>query len=232
MKKCMVFFLLASLTRAVFASSGIVHRNSPTASDILNRRSPGLRLVNLTAVEALTEALEEFGVTGGAVALAGDGNERKLTIRPANDTLRAVLQGIVAAEPRYRWAVDNGAVNLLPRKTAPALLDVFIPTFNSMDANNVPSATSILLGLPAIREAAHRLGIDRVEINTGMLAGVPLPGAETPKPPKPLAAHCKNVTLRQALNSIVKANGKGVWIYEEWHAAGRGGFRVTLVGLR
>jgi len=43
---------------------------------------------------------------------------------------------------------------------------------------------------------------------------------ETPKP-KAFSVHCRNVTLREALNAIARAQGRAVWNYIETHCEGR-----------
>lgn len=187
-----------------------------------------------TTTEAVADVLGLFHKPGGVVSLAGCGQERKLKFASSGGSLGSALDAIVSIDSRYRWSIQDGVVVFLPVERLPALLNVRIREFDSRDADNVFAAAGLLLHVPEVRRAAQRLGIGRSpnEVYGGTLGGVSPSGPSSRAASKPLGVHCVNVTLAQALNAIVKANRKGVWVFSEWHCPNGGGFGVTFSGYQ
>jgi hypothetical protein len=77
-------------------------------------------------------------------------SKRTVKINQVRGNVRQVLEEIVNAEPRYKWEVRDGVINLMPRERNESLLDVMIPKFDLRDANaeDVPAA---LINLPEIQ---------------------------------------------------------------------------------
>lgn len=55
------------------------------------------------------------------------------------------------------------------------------------------------------------------------------PGSKSDDEDQELRVQCKNVTLRELLNAIVRAHGYAVWAYSERHCAGRSEFRLDFI---
>lgn len=236
MKKHLLLFVFFTFAFILTATDGGGRpAQAPGASSkLLGRRRSGLRLSNLTASQALQHVLEDFSVPGGAVSLPGCGQEQRFNFRPEGDTLLAVLLGIVKADPLYRWRISQGVVNLLPAGASPGLLNARISSFNSGAADNVSWASSMLVGLPEVQAAARNLGLltSPNEVQVGSISGYSPSGAKVQTQAKPLQVQCRSVTVREALNAIVRANRGGVWVYEEQHCRGESSFRIIISGAR
>src|SRR6266404_7667475 len=77
------------------------------SSDILNRPTGGVQLRNPTTTDILAQALINAGVPGGIAVRSYCGGFESRFIKPADATLRGVLDEVVSAEPAYSWNVDE-----------------------------------------------------------------------------------------------------------------------------
>lgn len=181
-----------------------------------------------SAADAFASVAESFGVPGGVVWEVACSPETRPPIHATGDTMEESLDSIAKADPRYRWIRRGGVINLIPRQGIPPFLRAPIKRFDSKGATNAPWAASLLLRLPDVRRAERALRIDNrlSHISLGLMPG-PAQTASPPKP-RPLGIDARNTTLFGALNSIVRADGQGVWIYREWHCSGRNGFDLSF----
>ena len=147
---------------------------------------------------------------GSPRVLDCDGDYFKQVWSPLNKTLRWALDTIVEVDPRYRWQVVDQVINLLPAEREPALLQTRIKEFRAENISFAMDTVSPLLALPEVKKA-----MDDLHLKHGIAGFVTSPS------PKPFSVKCENVTLRQALNAIARAEGRGVWDYTEIHCDGR-----------
>jgi hypothetical protein len=168
-------------------------------------------------------AMLRSAAPGGEALTQGCGEPSGSAVRPSPaSTLRKLLDEIIAADPDYRWEVDQGVVNLTPVRGVPDLLTLRIGEFDSGDAVDVTTAKTMLFALPEVRKRAEELGFDQAVFGSGPY-GAPPPG--TPPPPK-LNVRLQDVTLFEALNALVRAHGHGLWIYHEIHCGSTNHFEV------
>jgi hypothetical protein len=160
---------------------------------------------------AFQHAMLASGVPGGQAKTEGCARLPEVEVRFSGTTLREALDSIVVSDPRYGWEVKDGVVDLLPVAAVPALLGIRISAFDSKDAKDIASAGTFLFALPEIRDGAAKLGLAKNGSGTGLYAIVP----GSPPPHKPLDVHLRGVTVLDALNAIVRANRRGVWVYRE-----------------
>lgn len=181
-----------------------------------------------SAADAFASVAVSFGVPGGVVWDLACSPEARPPIYPTGDTLEESLDSIVKADARYRWIRRGGVINLIPRQGIPPFLRTPVRRFDSKEATNAEWAASLLLRLPEVRRAERALRIDNRlgHISIGLMPG-PAQAAGPPKPHQ-LGIDSRNTTLFGALNSIVRADKQGLWIYREWHCGGRNGFDLSF----
>jgi len=211
MRKDWFAVLLTVVAAAVVALAEEAVQRPPAASDVLTRTVSNLSSSPEPGDVAFQVAMLGAGVPGGEARVEGCAEVPKKSIRILGPTLREVLDSITTADPRYRWEVHEGVVNLAPAGGLPALLRVRIDVFDSKDAASTQTAEAYLFGLPEVRKGAAKLGLTQVFAG-GALYSVP-PGHSPPE--KPLSVLLKNVTIQGALNALVRLNKRGVWIYRE-----------------
>jgi len=148
---------------------------------------------------------------GGEVITEGCGGEPHKIVRVHGATIGEALKSIVAVEPSYGLNVKNGVIDLLPREGVPPLLNVRIREFSSGTAADMSSAGTLLFALPDVTDAAVKLGLTRNASGSGLYAVIP--GLH--KQARRLDIDLRDVTVRDALDAIVKTNGSGVWVYRE-----------------
>lgn len=217
--------IFTGLSLAAFASVG--QQASTTTQDLLDRDVGEIDFDNTMTSLAFSYALGQARVPGGVADVEGcTESPHKIPFMGAK--LRDVLDAIVAADPINRWEVENDLVNLLPAEGPPAFLETHIEGFDSKDATNFNWAASLLLQLPEVQRAEAKLGLsnpNHVQLGLGLARKH---GAPNPKPESRLSVHVQDTTLREALNSIVRARGRGVWMYHEWRCKESSGYTITF----
>jgi hypothetical protein len=189
------------------------------SSELLARPVAGMEATDFSIVSGLEVALSFVGAPGGVTVMRGCEKTEK-TYHLSGTTLGAVLKSLTKADPRYRWTIEDGVVNLVPKKGVPPMLKVRI---KKLDINNSPSmmyAQSVLASLPAYHEGVKRLGLAQ-----GGFAGSFLSGGQKRKT---FDVHVEGGTVLSALNAIVRANKRGVWIYIERHCKGKPVLNITF----
>lgn len=194
---------------------------------LLARPVAGMESVNFSTVSALEAALSSAGVPGGITVITGCMITPEKTIHVSGTTLGAVLRSLVHADPRYRWSIEDGVVDLLPRQGVPPILSVKIRTLDVKDAANLSDAANVLFGLPEFREAATRFGLVQGGVQSFLSSGGGQ-AEEAEREHRTFQLHLKNTTVLSALNTIVRANKGGVWIYNERYCNGRGVFNISF----
>lgn len=180
--------------------------------DLLDRQVPGGEMEYLPTSQAFYFSLSRAKVPGVMARVDNcEKDEPKQIWRPMLP-LRDVLDVIVAADPRYRWHIEDGVVNLLPAAGEPALLQIRIPRLRVQNVTSAKDALHHLLALDEVKK-----GMEEQQLKPGISVFV---SGETANP-KAFSVHCRNVTLREALNAIARAQGRATWDYIETHCEGR-----------
>src|ERR1044071_8844039 len=212
MKSLAMCIIIGILVLSVFGQTS--QTGSPSLSDApLDRTVNGIDLEYSTTPDAFYASLGRTKVAGGMVKVVNcEGDTFKQIWNPFGRPLRQVLDGIVAADPRYRWELNEGVVNLLLAKGDPALLGIHIKEFHVEKATEASEALGYLLALPEVKK-----GMANLNLKHGLNIFV------SPRSPHPkeFSVDCKGITLREALNAIAKAQGRAVWDYIEMHCDGK-----------
>jgi hypothetical protein len=220
-KRLLLVIVILSLPQLIL-SQARQSTKQPLSGDILERRVPGDDLEYLTTTNAFRAALAGAGATGGIASVATGCEDDPIVQRwmPVGASLKSVLDWIVAADPGYRWGSDSGVINLLPKDSEPALLKTRISRFRLDKSTDIDSAVDQLLLLPEVKQRENEL-----HFTTGVKLIVRPSSKNDPK----ITLDCENMTVLEALNAIVRAYGRAVWLYRERHCAGKTIYRVDII---
>ena len=100
----------------------------------------------------------------------------------------------------------------MPRGVEPALLHVRVRKFDVSKAITPHYALNALLALDEVRTAMKELKLD---FGTEFFSILGTPDAFS------INIQCRNMTVRQILNAIARAFGRGVWDYAEKQCDGK-----------
>lgn len=207
--KSLIVCIIAALLMLTASAQPRQEAKPSSSGDILERQVPGNELESFTTTDAFYASLGRARVAGGMVRIIKCEEDKfKQAWRPMGSQLRQLLDAIVTADPRYRWEAKDGVINLLPADGEPALLGIRI---NEFQVENVTFALDALDKLLALPEVKKRM--DELDLKPGLTL---VKSLSSPNPPK-FSVQCKGITLREALNAIARAQGRGVWEYIEIH---------------
>jgi hypothetical protein len=129
-------------------------------------------------------------------------------------SVQDAMDSFVAENPGYRWVENMNVVNVMATIEFP-LLNTRIPRFEldtTDDKTPARGALFQLLNLPQIRQRAAELSL-KPGLMQGWLEALLKPGYR--KVPRPIRVNLYDVSLQEAFNSIVRAYGNWIWVYEE-----------------
>ncbi len=182
-----------------FSCSGLVHAQAkPLEQEPLrNVEFSGVRLTTV-----LANLAADFRIT---IGLETDPQkpESTLELHLRGVVFRQILDGIVLAEPLYKWRDNNGAIDVLP--VGGGLLDARIHSFQLKDVNR-GLAVNRLFGLPEVREL---MTVNHLKPRTN-------PGLSDSTRDEKLSFDLRGVTIRQALNQIAHDSGVNFWVFRTY----------------
>ena len=234
MNKAERYFIYASISVLCLPLYYMVRPN-PKASKPENILVRHINLSESTKAAAWDMARLALSVTNvpGGIVLAdkqSDQIEHSYTFQPSSP-LREVLDAIVLSDDAYAWDANRGVVNVVPRRGIPPILETRIAEFNSQDLTTLTAAVGLLLRSPEVRKRMQELNYGEGFNRLQGYYPITQPGILPPKSPDPLSIHVKNASLLDALNAIVRAHGRGVWIYREYsRPQGKHFFEVSITG--
>ncbi len=196
------------------------------AQGILKRPIERVELHDSTLADAFMLILRHAGVPGGIRLVKAHNSEKKTEIIvPKGASLEEAMRILVSVDERYNWLIDDGVLNLVPKRKSETLLDARVAYFECVDATNVFACLQQLLQTPQIRKRAAELGLEEAFVELGF-SSIHKTKSEQAPPLRPLKVRCQGVSLREALNKIVEADGHAVWMYEEFQARKKKFFRI------
>ena len=133
-----------------------------------------------------------------------DSRKKPLTIRIDSGTVRDVFDAIVREDPRYEWKKSGEVVNVLPKTDRSAILETVIGDCRLDDVNR-QDASSAIMELPEVRKALSSLESSRA-------AYLSLPTEPYYSLPR-FSVRFRNVSVRQALNEILKTSKSTYWVF-------------------
>ena len=182
--------------------------SQPRSKDPLTQ-AVNIKLDRVNTPDAVSQALLDAGVPGGITVLHYCGGFPTRSIKPSNNSVRGVLDAVVATDPSYSWSLDKGAVNLTPRNTKIHFLETRVSKLEMQELKTPDEALNRLMELPEVqRKAKSELGSRSVE---GFAYAFPT-NAEGAERKKTFSIALKDTTVAEALNAIGKAYGSAVWV--------------------
>ena len=214
----LVMLALAQLVSAALSSTGQVD----SAADFLKHHVAASNLPEDTVEHAFMSALREARVPGGIVTVLNcDARRLGENVSLPDGPLQGALDTIVKTQPNYHWDAEDGVINLIGAKQTPTLLEVRIDSLEVENATHLQSPVALLLSRPEVRRTLGELHLSEgVRILTG-------PGSLAP--PVSFTVNCRNTTVREALNAIVRAHGGAIWEYRERRCNGTNEFWIEFV---
>ncbi len=169
-------------------------------------KPPPLRMIHYHGDMAglLATFAEDYGVI---IGLEADPKKPKpeVTIDLRDATLRDILNGIVESEPRYQWRESDGYIEVLPTSGSSILLDTPVASFQVKDVRR-GEAIDQLMTLPEVQALT-------ISINLKLRPAGPWPRwAKDEK----FSLSLNKVTLRQALQRIMKESGVKFWMFRTY----------------
>ncbi len=170
-------------------------------------RSEVLRTVSFNNIDMAAILAALAADYDGAIGLETDPDKPKsqITLFLRGVTFSRILDGVVQAEPRYRWRDNNGSIDVLPISGGIDFLDHRIDRLQLKDVNR-DLALNRLLGLP---EVAALISSKHLRVR-------PLYFLSDQIKDEKLSFDLLGVTLRQALNQIAYDSGSKFWVLRRY----------------
>jgi len=220
----------AILLIAGILAVGVLGQNKDSgqqsSANILERRlCEDSRLCNESAVMdilssdshvsmVISDSLMLAELPGGYAALPNYSEKDNYKFKPASLRMEDILNSIVVAEPRYKWEVSDGVINIIPIEEYP-LLNLRIAEFRVED-KTVNQMIDALKQHPAFKQGLAALNLEEphpVDTDNGFVFGLGKPLESK----KRFSVALKSATVRQILNEIVRQDDCAVWSYREWY---------------
>lgn len=211
--------LAVGVTALVASGQSGTQRRGMSEEEVLTRHTGVAGKQHGGVVDALVLGLTIAQVPGGVVAVDNCGGYNPTVKVPPNSSVKDLLDQIVLASPQYRWHVDDGVINVIPDTNLTAPLDIKISKFK-VESVSASDALNQLLEEPEVRQ-----GIEGLNFHQGARAfggGFPISKAR-------ISLDLKNVTLQEALNSIVRADGRALWALLLRPCNGRNEYDISLL---
>lgn len=226
-KTCLVLALAIGLGASAFGQS-VQDSRVVQHKDVLERQVVINGLEKITIGDAFREALSSANAPGGIVLPGDCAKKVEYQLDITSTSLRDVLDSIVSAAPSYRWQYKHGVVNLIGVRDGSALLGLRIKTFEVKNAKTLSGAYNELMNLSEVKQRLAEVNITQVRQEIGF-TDLRRSGSGVDDGQQGFSVSCSNVTFREALNAIVRANGKGVWAYSERHCNGRDEIVINFI---
>ena len=169
---------------------------------------------------AIVDALLRLQTPGGALLLQECKGLKPTVVLPATDSRSDLLDAIVEVDKRYYWRTSGKSINLLPRWFALSPLEIHIKRFQVKNVLAV-DAYNQLYGLKEVKEGIS--GRNLRQPTWQFLSG----GVNADK--KRISLNLTDITLREALNAIVEADGQKIWLFKVRACEGRNEYVTGLI---
>src|SRR5262249_10253223 len=148
---------------------------------------------------AFQAALGPARVPGGVASVSGCEEEPRVQVfRGMRQKVGDIMDQFVSMDPKYRWEVDNGVVNLLPVVGEPPLLKTRVTAFDADDVSSPQAIVGIVEQSPEVRKGMADLRLTwGLRVFSTLVSPIP----------KKFSVHFKGGTFREALNAAARADG-------------------------
>ncbi|MBO0720359.1 MAG: hypothetical protein J2P41_06035 [Blastocatellia bacterium] len=124
--------------------------------------------------------------------------DKRISIYVFQKPLEFALNEIVKANPRYRWELNDGVVNLLPKDATKSIVETKIDKFDAANMKRIDVRKAIG-NIPELSEKLNSLGLEFTTISAW-------PSRDR-RDTMVLTVDIKDKTLKSLLNEIAKKTG-------------------------
>ena len=156
---------------------------------------------NADVSDVLRELAVNYHISCGIEFVSSNrapGSEHKVTIHAVDEKVKNVLDSVVAQDPRYQWALLDGAINMMPSSKSDSILDVEILALHLHNVD-VNEASREIMGLEQVRASLHKHHLEAGEFSPWR----PNQGMNEVR----ISIDSRPSTLRQLLNQIAQQTG-------------------------
>lgn len=164
----------------------------------LLQRTVSVGMTDVYAAQVLEFLANEYRIPAGIEIVSSNRTkfaEKRITINVLQSPLETVLNTIIQADPRYRWEVSDGVINLLPKNKDDSLVDVEVTSFQIDNLSRLETKRAIA-DLPEVVSEMKSLGLEPAPIS--------LWPYRDKRDPLRLSLNLRNTTLRKILNEVAK----------------------------
>jgi hypothetical protein len=193
--------LLLSFLAYIFVSESAIVRAQSLQTDSLLQRSVSVRMYDVYASQVLEFLATEYQFPAGIEIESSDNvadKDKRISIYVFQKPLEFALNEIVRANPRYRWELNEGVVNLLPKEASESLVEIKIEKFEAINMKRIDVRKAIG-DIPELGEKLKSLGLEFTTISVW-------PNKDK-RDTMILTVDIKDTTLKSVLNEIAKKTG-------------------------
>lgn len=134
-----------------------------------------------------------------------DGERKKISVSVKQETIRNILDKFIESDPRYKWEVVDGVINIIP-KEQPSLLKVSVSKVDFVNIK-LEDAEFAILELPEVRLALSELNISasKISINNDSVSNKSL-----------FSLRLESTNIQQILNEILRNKYGYYWTVEQY----------------
>ena len=187
-------FLLLNLFLLQVVSQGQAIKDSS-----LLQKTVSMGMVDVYVSQALEFLADNYRIPAGIEIVSSRRTkkvpEKRISIMLLQSPLETVLDAIVQADPSYRWEVNDGVVNLLPKDKEDSLVNIEVKSFQIDNLSRLEVKRAIV-DLPEVASKHKSLGLEPAAISLW-------PGRDK-RDHLRLSLSLRNTTPRDILNEIAK----------------------------
>lgn len=200
-----LFLLPLLLIEDVFGQKG---------EDVLLDRKISVRLSDATLQYSLGTLVQQYGIAVGLEKSPDHKDLSSINVDVTGESLRNILDLIVAQDGNYEWSVATGVINFTPRRKRDDFLKLFLDLRISqidfpMDKEN--DAFSLRKRIFELAEVKVLLTSKRID-EAGILYHSPSSQPMFAKNNGDLTS--SNITIKEFLNKIVRCSDHKTWVVE------------------
>jgi hypothetical protein len=175
-----------------------------STDEFLSRKVKWINPQRTDALSTLITELASLQLPGGILFVRNCGKAEPEIIAAESSTLGDELNRFLKVMPEYQWTIDDGVLNFLPKSYSPSPLDISLDEFK-VENVTTSDAYNRLFAEEQVKNGLARLGLHEPDLQ--LVFGGSLSTANQ----RHITLNLRSVTLQEALNAIVRADGRKTW---------------------
>lgn len=172
--------------------------------ELLDRRVSEFEVVDPTSVVLTGLASRSQVPIGMEKVPETNGPAKTIGVMADGDTIRTILDLVLAKDPQYVWQRANSVINVFPKHDKDPLLETMVARFQVNNVNK-QGAIELLKNSPEVKTV---LTASALRENTLHL----LPGPDGDSLPR-FSLELENSSVRDILNAIMLASNRTSWVF-------------------